>query len=207
MSDIETLSRQALADIASAETPDALEVLRVALLGKHGSITAQLKALGSLPADQRKAAGEAINRARDALGDALASRKVALENAVLDARLATETIDITLPGRDATRGGLHPVSRTMERIAGIFGRLGYARAEGPERARTHLPLEPLHRRHRDEDERHGPADPDDRREQVHDAEERVDHLGSFPKRPCGRPAMLRRRVAATLRAWSSSPSR
>jgi len=132
MSDIETLSQQALADIAAAETPDALEALRVALLGKHGSITAQLKALGTLPADQRKAAGEAINRARDALGEALSSRKLALEGAALDARLATETIDVTLPGRDAVRGGLHPVSRTMERIAEIFGRLGYARAEGPE---------------------------------------------------------------------------
>src|SRR5205085_139610 len=63
MNDIQSLTRQAVADIDAAETPDALEALRVALLGKHGSITAQLKALGGLPADQRKAAGEAINRA------------------------------------------------------------------------------------------------------------------------------------------------
>ncbi|MGN6512507.1 MAG: phenylalanine--tRNA ligase subunit alpha [Lysobacteraceae bacterium] len=132
MSDIESLARQALADIAAAGTPDALEALRVALLGKQGSITAQLKSLGALPADQRKAAGEAINRARDALGEALAARKAALDAAALEARLATETVDVTLPGRDAERGGLHPVSRTMERIADIFGRLGYARAEGPE---------------------------------------------------------------------------
>ncbi len=132
MSEIQSLSTQALADIEAASTPDALEALRVALLGKQGSVTAQLKSLGTLPADQRKAAGEAINRARDALGEALAVRKATLEDAALDARLAGETLDVTLPGRDAERGGLHPVSRTIERIADIFGRMGYTLADGPE---------------------------------------------------------------------------
>ena len=132
MSDIESLSIQALADIAGAETPDALEALRVALLGKSGSITAQLKALGALPGDQRKAAGEAINRARDAITEALTARKVVLDAAALDQRLAGETIDVTLPGRDGGRGGVHPVSRTLARITEIFGRLGYALADGPE---------------------------------------------------------------------------
>ena len=115
MSEIESLSKQALADIAAASTPDALEALRVSLLGKHGSITGQLKSLGALPAEQRKAAGEAINRARDAIGAALSARKSELEDAALDARLAGETIDVTLPGRDAARGGLHPISRTIRR--------------------------------------------------------------------------------------------
>jgi phenylalanyl-tRNA synthetase alpha chain len=132
MTDIEQLSRQALADIAAAGTTDALEGLRVALLGKQGSITAQLKSLGALPADQRKAAGEAINRARDAIGDALSQRRHALEAAALDARLATETIDVTLPGRNGACGGLHPLSRALERIVDIFGRLGYELADGPE---------------------------------------------------------------------------
>ncbi|MFN7184545.1 MAG: phenylalanine--tRNA ligase subunit alpha [Thermomonas haemolytica] len=132
MSEIESLSTQALADIAAADTPDALEALRVGLLGKSGRITAQLKALGALPADQRKAAGEAINRARDAIAAALAARKAALDAAVLDARLAGEAIDVTLPGRDPGRGGVHPVSRTLERMAEIFGRLGYELADGPE---------------------------------------------------------------------------
>jgi phenylalanyl-tRNA synthetase alpha chain len=132
MSGIESLTQQALTDIASAQTPDAIEVLRVALLGKNGSVTAQLKQLGTLPADQRKAAGEAINRARDVLTAALHERKVKLEDAALDARLASETIDVTLPGLNATRGGLHPVSRTMERIADIFGRLGFELSNGPE---------------------------------------------------------------------------
>ena len=130
--DIEQLADRALIDIATADSPDALESLRVALLGRNGSITAQLKSLGALPAHQRKAAGEAINRARDAIGGALAARKIELDATALDARLATETIDVTLPGRNATRGGLHPVSRTLDRITDIFGRLGYELSDGPE---------------------------------------------------------------------------
>ena len=132
MTGIEPLSQQAMADIASAASPDALEALRVSLLGKQGSITAQLKALGALPPEQRKAAGESINRARDAIGDALSARKAELEDAALDARLGDEIIDVTLPGRNAALGGIHPISRTIERIADIFGRLGYAQSDGPE---------------------------------------------------------------------------
>ena len=132
MSEIESLAASALADIAATQSPEALEALRVALLGKQGSITAQLKQLGALPAEQRKAAGEAINLARDAVGQALAARKAVLEDIALDARLAGEAIDVTLPGRTPQRGGIHPVSRTLERIAEIFGRLGYELADGPE---------------------------------------------------------------------------
>ena len=130
--DIQTLQQRALADIAGAESPDALEALRVGLLGKSGSITAQLKSLGKLPADERKQAGEAINRARDALGDALSARKAVLDAAALDARLASEAIDITLPGRNGEAGTLHPVTRTLERIETIFAGLGYELAQGPE---------------------------------------------------------------------------
>jgi phenylalanyl-tRNA synthetase alpha chain len=132
MDGIDSLLQQSLREIADANAPDALEALRVGLLGKHGSITTQLKSLGTLPADERKAAGEAINRARDAIGDALSARKHALDEAALEHKLATESIDVTLPGRDAARGGLHPVSRTLERIADIFGRLGYELSTGPE---------------------------------------------------------------------------
>ncbi|SHF19613.1 phenylalanine--tRNA ligase subunit alpha [Thermomonas hydrothermalis] len=132
MSEIETLTARALADIADATSPEALEALRVTLLGKQGAITAQLKALGTLPPDQRKSAGEAINRVRDTIVAALADRRAALEAAALQARLAGETVDVTLPGRNGGRGGLHPVSRTLERIIDIFGRLGYVLAEGPE---------------------------------------------------------------------------
>ena len=132
MSDIESLTSQALAEIAAAGMPEAIEVLRVALLGRHGSITAQLKQLGALPPEQRKTAGEAINRARDVITAALTERKRALDDAALDARVASGFIDVTLPGINGGRGGLHPVSRTLERIADIFGRLGFELADGPE---------------------------------------------------------------------------
>ena len=132
MSEIESLQTEALAAIADASAPDALEALRVSLLGKSGRLTAQLKSLGALPPEERKPAGEAINRARDAITDALTARKSVLDAAALDARLANESIDITLPGRDADVGTLHPVGRTLERIAEIFAGLGYAQAQGPE---------------------------------------------------------------------------
>ncbi|SIP95436.1 phenylalanine--tRNA ligase subunit alpha [Solilutibacter tolerans] len=132
MSEIESLQTEALAAITDAATPDALEALRVSLLGKSGRLTAQLKSLGALPPEERKSAGEAINRARDAITAALAERKTVLDAAALDARLANESIDITLPGRDADVGTLHPVGRTLERIAEIFAGLGYAQAQGPE---------------------------------------------------------------------------
>ncbi|NIK02097.1 phenylalanine--tRNA ligase subunit alpha [Xanthomonas cannabis] len=132
MSEIQSLTKRALADVAAAQTPDQLEALRVALLGKSGSITAQLKQLGTLPPEQRKAAGEAINQTRDVLTAALSERKNTLETAALDARLAGETIDVTLPGRRSERGGLHPVTRTLERIVEIFARLGYELSDGPE---------------------------------------------------------------------------
>jgi len=132
MSDVQTLTTTALADIAAATTLEALEALRVALLGKSGSITAQLKSLGALPPDERKAVGEGINKARDAIGEALAARKALLEQAALDARLASERIDVTLPGRDGEMGVVHPVSRTIERLTGILRGLGYDLADGPE---------------------------------------------------------------------------
>jgi phenylalanyl-tRNA synthetase alpha chain len=132
MSELESLTRSALADIQAAAGLDALDALRVALLGKAGSITGQLKQLGALPPDQRKLAGEAVNRAKDAVAAAIAARKSALEEAALAQRLASERIDVTLPGRGALPGNLHPVSRTLERITEIFARLGYRLADGPE---------------------------------------------------------------------------
>ncbi len=132
MSDIEKLTQDALAEIAAAHDLDALDALRVGLLGKSGSITGQLKQLGALPADQRKAAGEGINRAKDAVAEAIALRKHALEEAAFAQRLASERIDITLPGRGGELGTVHPVSRTLERITDIFARLGYQLADGPE---------------------------------------------------------------------------
>ena len=132
MSDIDHLIRSALADIEAATSLDRLDALRVALLGKVGSITGQLKQLGALPPEQRKAFGEQINRAKDAVSEAIAKRKLALEDAAFEQRLATERIDISLPGRGNGVGNLHPVSRTLERITDIFARLGYQLSDGPE---------------------------------------------------------------------------
>lgn len=121
-----------LGEIAAAESLEALETLRVALLGKNGAITAALKSLGTLAAEERKTRGAEVNLAKQRLVDAIAVRRAALERAALDARLASERVDVTLPGRCGDRGGLHPVTRALERIADIFARLGYQRAEGPE---------------------------------------------------------------------------
>ncbi|WP_024889805.1 phenylalanine--tRNA ligase subunit alpha [Luteimonas huabeiensis] len=132
MSEIEALGARALGDIEAAGSPEALEALRVALLGKSGEITARLKSLGALPPEARREAGAQINRVRDEIAAALAARREALDALALEARLAGERIDVTQPGRNPGRGGLHPVVRTMERIADIFGRLGYAQADGPE---------------------------------------------------------------------------
>ena len=132
MSEIEALTSRALSEISGAGTPDALEHLRVHLLGKQGSVTALLKSLGAMPAEQRKSAGEAINRAKESIADAISTRRAQLDEAGLQSRLASERIDITLPGRNGERGSLHPVTRALERIVEIFARLGYAVAEGPE---------------------------------------------------------------------------
>ncbi len=132
MSDIESLVKTACADIAAADSLEALERQRVALLGKSGAITARLKQLGAMEPAERKRAGAAINRAKQEVGAAIAARKKVLEQAVLERRLASERVDVTLPGRRGRRGGLHPVTRALERMAGIFERLGYQRAEGPE---------------------------------------------------------------------------
>ena len=132
MSDIQELTLSSIADIQTAQDLATLESLRVALLGKAGSITGLLKQLGTLPPDQRKQFGENVNRAKESIAAAIAARKSALEDLELALRLATETIDITLPGRGDGIGNLHPVSRSLERITDIFARLGYQLADGPE---------------------------------------------------------------------------
>ena len=130
--DLDKLTTAALARIEAAEDLPALDQARVDYLGKKGELTALLKTLGKLPADQRKQAGADINRAKQALQQAIEARRQALEAAQLDARLASETIDVTLPGRGQPAGALHPVSRTMARIRALFTPLGFSVAQGPE---------------------------------------------------------------------------
>ncbi len=111
MSNLEQLTSQALVDIAASEDLAALDTVRVRLLGKKGALTEQLKALGTLPASDRRAAGALINASKERVHAALEARRVALETAAIDARLTAERIDVTLPGRGEQRGGLHPVTQ------------------------------------------------------------------------------------------------
>ncbi|HEY5930460.1 MAG TPA: phenylalanine--tRNA ligase subunit alpha, partial [Burkholderiales bacterium] len=143
MSDIEQLTTRALAEIGTAHDLNALEALRVGLLGKSGSITGQLKQLGTLPPDERKSFGERVNVAKDAVAGALAARKLALEELALALRLATERVDVSLPGRGPGLGTQHPVTKSLERIADIFSRLGYQLADGPEIEDDHHNFEAL----------------------------------------------------------------
>lgn len=131
MTDITRVHQEALSEIAAADTSAVLEAVRVRFLGKKGLITDLLKGLGRLPAEERPAAGNAINRVRDEVAEALAARKTALEDAQLDAA-ASDRIDVTLPGRGQRRGGLHPVTLAMRRITRLFTRAGFDVVEGPE---------------------------------------------------------------------------
>lgn len=130
--DLDALRDAALAAIAATDDLTALDRVRVEFLGKQGLLTAQLKRLGALPASERPAAGQAINRVKAALQTAVEARKAALEHAALRARLATERIDVTLPGRGRQPGAAHPVTRTLERIEQLFANAGFSVEEGPE---------------------------------------------------------------------------
>ncbi len=132
MQDLESLSARALADIEQSDDLAALDAVRVAVLGKKGSLTALLKSLGSLEPEARRAAGQAINGARDAITAALDARRESLEREALSKSLAAGAVDVTLPGRGDLSGGLHPVARTQMRIEEIFRRAGFDVAEGPE---------------------------------------------------------------------------
>jgi phenylalanyl-tRNA synthetase alpha chain len=130
--DLESRTAQTLAEIDSSADLAALESVRVSALGRKGSVTEMLKGLGSLPAAERKAAGAVINEAKARIAAALDSRRVVLEAAALERELASGAIDVTLPGRGQSVGGLHPVTRTRLRIEAIFRRAGFSVAEGPE---------------------------------------------------------------------------
>jgi phenylalanyl-tRNA synthetase alpha chain len=130
--DIRSMLEQAKAKVAAAADLAALDAVRVHYLGKKGVITEQLKQLGSLPAEQRKTAGQDINQAKEALQTLLNARKNELERAATDAQLAGDRLDITLPGRDSAAGGYHPVTRTMRRIVGLLEQMGFSVEHGPE---------------------------------------------------------------------------
>ena len=134
MSDPNTLEQEILAAVAGAPDEAALEAVRVAALGKSGSVSALLRTLGSMTPEQRKAEGPRINGLKDRVTEALTARKSALSHAALDARLNTETVDVTLPVREppAEAGRIHPISQVTDELTAIFADMGFAVAEGPD---------------------------------------------------------------------------
>jgi len=132
MSDIHTLQKEILGAIAAAPDEAALEAIRVAALGKKGTISELLKTLGAMKPDERMVNGPLFNGLRDQVANAIAARKATLADALLKARLGNETIDVTLPARPEPQGSIHPVSQVFDEITTILADLGFAVAEGPD---------------------------------------------------------------------------
>ncbi len=129
---LENILAQALQQLSAATDLNQLDQVRVQYLGKKGEFTLQMKELGKLDPEQRRSVGQVINEAKDQFQEQLEARRQILESAALAARLASETIDVTLPGRGRNVGGLHPVTTTLRRIAQIFASVGFDVVEGPE---------------------------------------------------------------------------
>ncbi len=132
MNDLDTLVASAVADFNVAPTPAELENAKARFLGKSGRVTELLKGLAALTPDEKKTRGADINQTKQRIEAALTARRQALADAELHAQLKAEALDVTLPGRQRGLGGLHPISRTIERIEGIFASMGFDVADGPE---------------------------------------------------------------------------
>ena len=132
MEALAALEQQAREAVAAAADLKALDDIRVQYLGKKGLLTEQLKQLGSLPAEQRPQAGQAINAAKQLVQDAIEIRKADLQNAALQAQLRSERVNVTLPGRGQHPGGLHPITRTLQLIEQLFAGMGFESVSGPE---------------------------------------------------------------------------
>lgn len=132
MEDLEKLVEQAQSAIEAADDNQALDQIRVQYMGKKGEITSLLKKLGKLSPEERPEAGAKINRAKQVLQAAINDRKEKLAAIELEKQLASQKVDVTLPGRDSEVGGLHPVTRTMKRIESFFANVGFNVVQGPE---------------------------------------------------------------------------
>ena len=132
MQSLENIKAEALVAIEAASDIAALEELRVSYLGKKGALTGLLKNLGQLSAEERPKAGAEINAIKQQLNQQLNARKASLQSAALAAQLAGEAIDVTLPGRRAETGSLHPITRTIQRMETFFSSMGFEVVEGPE---------------------------------------------------------------------------
>ena len=132
MQELEQILKLAVQQFAAVDQAPELEQVKARYLGKEGSLTALLKGLGKLSAEERPAAGARINEVKQQIEAALNARREAIQQQVLQTKLAAEALDVTLPGRGVGVGGLHPVTLTLERIETLFHSIGYAVAEGPE---------------------------------------------------------------------------
>ena len=132
MTDIAALQSDILAQIVACADEAALEAVRVATLGKKGSVSALLSTMGKLDPDERKVQGPRFNGLRDTVTAAIAARKAELADAALDTRLAAETLDVTLPARPENSGTVHPISQVLDEVVAIFAELGFGVAEGPD---------------------------------------------------------------------------
>ena len=132
MQELQQILDQALQQFAVISDEAELEQVKAKYLGKDGSLTGLLKGLGKLSAEERPAAGARINQVKQGIEAALQQRRDALQQLKLAQKLAAESLDVTLPGRGMGTGGLHPVTRTLERIEQLFHSLGFATATGPE---------------------------------------------------------------------------
>ena len=132
MNDLDHLVQSAETDFSAATTPADLENAKARFLGKTGRVTELLKGMAALPVEEKKTRGAEINVVKQRIEAALTARRQALADAELQAQLKAEALDVTLPGRARGQGGLHPVSRTLERIEQIFGSMGFDVADGPE---------------------------------------------------------------------------
>jgi phenylalanyl-tRNA synthetase alpha chain len=134
MTDIPSLESDLMGQIAGAGDEAALEAVRVAALGKKGAISALLATMGSIPPEERKTRGPLVNGLKDRVTEALATRKGELARAALNNRLAAETVDVTLPVREAAAetGRIHPISQVIDELITIFADMGFAVAEGPD---------------------------------------------------------------------------
>ena len=130
--DLKQILAQGLQALTQAEDLDQLDQVRVSYLGKKGEFTLQMKKLGKLDPDQRRAVGQGINKAKDEFQQHLSTVKAAMQQAVLDARLVSEAVDVSLPGRGQKIAGLHPVTTTLRRISKVFSSVGFKVVEGPE---------------------------------------------------------------------------
>ena len=132
MENLNAIVDVALAEINATTDANSIDLVRVKYLGKKGELTAFMKTLGALSAEERPAAGQKINDAKEIVQDALNQKRDAILAAELNSKLAAETIDVTMPGRSQGFGGRHPVSITTDRIVSFFSKAGYTIAEGPE---------------------------------------------------------------------------